>query len=322
MTAPPRFPLAAAPTPLQHATGLEEAFGAGPIWVKRDDLTGFAVAGNKARTLEYLLGDALAQGADTFVATGSPGSNFCAAAAVAARVAGLACEIVHSGGPPDPVPATLRLSRAAGATVTFEPSLARQQLDEAVGRHAARLREAGRRPYAVPRGGATPVGAVGCATAVGELTEQAEAAGLGSCTVVVATGSGTSQAGLLAGRASTAIPVRVIGASVSRPTETVRPHVHQLAGACAHLLGLPGPDASDVEVRDAVGPGFGIAAPEDRDSSRVALTTAGLLLDDTYGAKAMTVLRDLARHGHDEPLVFWHTGGVMGALAALDGSAT
>lgn len=320
MAGPDRFELAIRPTPLQRATRLEHALGGRPIWLKRDDLTGFGVAGNKARTLEFLIGDALAQGSDTVVVTGAPGSNFCAAAALAAAAAGLDCAVLHCGAEPVPAPTTLRLSRAAGARLYFEPALTREDLDRALDRFAEQLRADGRRPYPVPRGGATAVGAVGFALAAQELADQCRHAGLPGCTVVLPTGSGTSQAGLLAGRAGAAVPLRIVGASVSRPAATMRYDVLRLARDCARLLGGTDPELDDVDVRDAIGAGFGIAAAADRTSVEIALTATGLLLDDTYGAKAMTLLRQLADEA-GEPLVLWHTGGVSGALAAL-GSRT
>jgi D-cysteine desulfhydrase len=320
MPLPDRVPLAALPTPLVRATRLERALDSGPVWVKRDDLTGLAVSGNKARPLEFLLGDALACGADTFVATGAIGSNFCAAAAVAAQVARLDCVILHPGAEPDPEPTTVQLSRAAGASLRFDPTLNREDLDEAVHRLADELRADGRHPYAVPRGGATPVGTVGFAMAALELADQCDAHGVGPCTVVVAAGSGATYAGLLAGSAGNVLPLRLVGASVSRPVEDLRETVLELACAGADVLGSPHPYAADVELRDAVGPRFGVASSADRDSAALALATEGLLLDDTYTAKAMTVLRTLAAE-RPGPFVFWHTGGLTHALTALGRSS-
>lgn len=315
---PDPFRLAVLPTPLVRARGLEHALGAGPIWVKRDDLTGFAAAGNKARPLEYLLGDALARCADVLVATGAAGSNFCAAAAVAARVAGLDCALLHPGSEPATPPLTVRLSRAAGATLTFDPSLARAGLDDAVQQHADRLRVGGSRPYAVPRGGATALGAVGFARAAHELAAQCAELGLERCTVVLPTGSGGSQAGLVAGCADEGLPLRVVGASVSRPVAAMRARVLELACACARLLGTPQPREADVDVRDAIGDGFGHPSAADRHSALIALTSEGLLLDDTYTAKAMTVLRELVGEQHD-PIVFWHTSAGVKLGAHLTG---
>jgi D-cysteine desulfhydrase len=317
MTPPPRFVLAALPTPLVRATRLERAVGGGPIWIKRDDLTGFAMAGNKARPLEFLLGAAIERSADVFVVTGSPGSHFCAAAAVAARVAGLDCELLYAGAEPSPAPVTVELARAAGARVRFDATMTREDLDTAVYAHADRLRAAGRSPYPVPRGGATAVGAIGFAAAAGELAAQCADIGVGSGTVVLPTGSGATHAGLLAGATRYGLRLRIVGASVSRPVQQIRERVLTLAQGCARLLGSTEPCETDVEVRNVVGAGFGIASAADRHSAALAYASEGLLLDDTYPAKAMTLLRELAaeRGNSGGPLLFWHTGGLSAALS-------
>ena len=151
----PRARLALLPTPMVRAPRLERALGAGPIFLKRDDLTGFGLAGNKARTLEFLLGAAAAEGSDIFVAAGSPSSNFCAAAAMAARVMGMDCDLLFPGEAPAIPSANVELARAAGARLVFDVVETRDLLDDAVVEHARGLRAQGRRPYAVPRGGAT-----------------------------------------------------------------------------------------------------------------------------------------------------------------------
>jgi D-cysteine desulfhydrase len=307
-----RFPLAALPTPLTRAHRLERALGAAPIWIKRDDLTGFATAGTKVRPLEFLIGDAQASGATVVVATGSPSSNFCAVAALAARTAGLHCEVLYPGRRPAHPPYPVRLARAAGARLCFDPALTRDDLDAAVEAYAAKL---GRQAYPLPRGGATPLGALGCACAARELAAQLADQ---PATVVVATGSVGTQAGLVAGVVQFGLPFRVIGVSVSRPVLQARAQVLAVAQACARLLRSAEPTASDVDVRDGLGPGFGIPSDDDRQSAALALCHEGLLLDDTYTAKSMTLLRELARTGVDGALVFWHTGGVAAALQRGD----
>ena len=312
-----RVTLAMLPTPLVRAPGLERALGRGPIYVKRDDLTGFGISGNKVRPLELLIGDALAQGADVFVATGAASSNFCAAAALAARVVGLDCDLLFPGPSPTTPSVNIELARAAGARLCFDVVAARDELDEAVIAHADSLRSLGRRPYAVPRGGATAVGAMGFAYAAKELDEQCAAIGIAPEVVVVATGSGGTQAGLVAGTVGFALPWRVIGASVSRPADDMSDIVLRLSQGCAGGLGLAMPGVADIDVRDLIGPGFGIASTDDRLSARQALQSEGLLLDHYYGAKAMTLLRRLLESGFPTPVVFWHTGGVSAALTTL-----
>jgi 1-aminocyclopropane-1-carboxylate deaminase/D-cysteine desulfhydrase-like pyridoxal-dependent ACC family enzyme len=149
-----RTPLATLPTPLVRARRLERTLGAGPLYVKRDDLTGFGVAGNKARPLEFLLGAALAERSDVFVTGGSSHSNFCAAAAMAAAVVGIDCDLLFAGKPDHSV--NVELAEAAGARLLFDSGITRESVDKAVFEHAELLRVHGRQPYAVPRGGWNP----------------------------------------------------------------------------------------------------------------------------------------------------------------------
>jgi D-cysteine desulfhydrase len=311
----PRTHLATLPTPLVRARGLERVLDAGPIYLKRDDLTGFGIAGNKARALEFLLGDALADDADVLVVAGNQSSGFCAAAAMAASVVGLDCEVLLAGAKAEPATVTVALARAAGARVHFLTDTPREELDEAVGSHAERLRAEGRRPYGVPRGGASAVGALGYALAAREFSEQADVTA--PHTVVVAAGSGCTQAGLVAGQVGFGLSWHVVGAAVSRPAAATRDQVLHLARACAERLGLPRADPADVEVRDLRGPGFGTPSARDRESADLALRHEGLLLDHHYGSKAMTLLRDLLASGVPAPVVLLHTGGVAGALTDL-----
>jgi 1-aminocyclopropane-1-carboxylate deaminase/D-cysteine desulfhydrase-like pyridoxal-dependent ACC family enzyme len=313
----PRVLLATLPTPLVQAPRLESALSAGPIYIKRDDLIGFGTAGNKARALEFLLGDAIEHGADVLVTAGSPGSNFCAAAAMAARRAGVDCELLFAGPPPTAPVVNIELARASGARLNFDAAPSREQLDEAVLAYAETLKAVGRRPYAVPRGGATWVGAAGYAWAAQELAGQCEAAAISPALVVVATGSGATQAGLVAGQVGFGCPWRTLGASVSRPACDLSAQVLRLARQCASALSLTPATSADIEVRDCVGPGFGVASEEDRLSAHIALTHEALLLDDYYGAKALTLMRNVLADRCPTPVVFWHTGGVTAALFAL-----
>jgi len=311
---PPRFALALLPTPLQPAERLARALGSPPIHVKRDDLVGFALAGNKARKLEFLLADALGRGSDILVTGGGPGSNHCQAAAAAARVGGLDCWIVLYGEEPARTPANLRLARTFGAQIRFTGDPDRSSVDRVLGETAAELVEGGRRPYVVPRGGATPLGSVGYALAADELARQLTRGGVTPEVVVVATGSCGTQAGLVAGTVGAGRPWRIVGAAVSRPIEECRARVLELARGCAALLGLPPADDGDVEVRDARGPGYGVPSPEGRQAARLAAEQEGLLLDPTFTAKAMATLVDLVREGLGGPIVFVHTGGTASVL--------
>ncbi len=325
----PRVRLAVLPTPLVRARRLERALGCGPLLVKRDDLIGFGVAGNKTRPLELLLGAALAQGAEVFVTGGGPGSNFCPAAAQAARVAGLDCELVVWGDASSP---SLALARAAGARLLPTGRSVRAEVDERVAARVAELTAAGRPAYGVPRGGSTGLGAVGFALAAAELGAQlaaqqaaepvgqpmAEQAGP-PAVIVLPVGSGGSCAGLLAGLGRVGLDVPVVGVSVSRPPDEIEHRVHELARECAALFAAPAPPSPRLELVDARRPAFGVASDLERDRSALALHTEGWLLDETYGAKAFSVAVDRLRAGGPGPVLWWHTGGLLPALGSTTG---
>lgn len=311
---PPRFLLATLPTPLVRAERLERVLGGPPIWIKRDDLTGFALAGNKARKLEFTVGEAMARGCDVIVTGGGPGSNHCRGTAAAARAAGLACAVVMYGDEPQTGGANLAMIRWFGAVVRFTGDPDRGSVDPALERAAKELEADGRRPYLLPRGGATSVGCYGYALAALELAEQLDGAGVEPAAIVLATGSCGTQAGLLAGAAAIDRGWRVVGATVSRPPEECRDRVLELSTGCARLLGGPAPGPERVEIVDARGPGHGIPSDEGRRAARLAGEAEGMLLDPVFTAKAMGVLVALIEDGLDGPAVFVHTGGEVEAI--------
>jgi 1-aminocyclopropane-1-carboxylate deaminase/D-cysteine desulfhydrase-like pyridoxal-dependent ACC family enzyme len=318
-----RVRLAALPTPLILSPRLAEVVGVGALYVKRDDLTGFAFAGNKARPLEFLLAAALGEGADTLVTGGAPGSNFCAATAAAAARAGLRCELVIAGHPGPPGPA-LALARSWGAAVRWTGVPERDSVDAGLHAAAAELTAAGRRPYLMPRGGASGLGAVGYVLAAFEVREQLAAHGVDSARLVVATGSGGTLAGLVAGNVLAGRPLRLVGAAVSRPPDETARRVLGLAQECLRVLtgsGLPGvPDVEsvsgvgpdDVVVADARGPGHGMASPEGTAAAEQAMRTEGLMVDPVYTAKALALV---SRYAGDGNVAFWHTGGQLDVVA-------
>lgn len=315
VTPAPRTPLAVLPTPLVAAPRLAAALGLpGPLLVKRDDLTGFAVGGNKIRQLELLVGQALEEGADVLVAGGSVGSNFVAAAAVAAQRAGLRYVVVLAG----PAVAALTHPNLAAALAwgaqpywTGDPD--RASVDRMLPRVAAELAASGHRPYVTPRGGANATGAIGFRLAFDELLDQLRPGAVAG-TVVVATGSGGTLAGLVAGAVAHARPLTVVGVSVSRPVDQVAATVLRLAREVAAGRGEPAAEPGDVHLVDGRGPGHGIASTAGAAAAELALRTEGLVLDPVYTAKALAALPDAVGPG---PTVFWHTGGLFDAVAEL-----
>ena len=299
--------LAVLPTPLTEAPRLAAALGVAGLLVKRDDLTGFAVAGNKARQLGPLVADALAQRADVLVTGGTPGSNFIQGAAAAAAWAGLDCVLVLAGSAGAEHP-NLAAARAWGAAVRFTGDPDRTAVDDCLPVVAASLAAQGRRPYVVPRGGASPIGASGYRDAVDEVLVQLAGR---SPVVVVPTGSGGTLAGLVAGNVAHGRPLRLVGASVSRPPDEVAARVLELARSVAALRSEPAPADDDVEVVDARGPGHALPSREGSAAADLALRTEGLVLDPVYTAKALAVLPAVA----PGPALFWHTGGLLDAVA-------
>jgi 1-aminocyclopropane-1-carboxylate deaminase/D-cysteine desulfhydrase-like pyridoxal-dependent ACC family enzyme len=319
VTAPaqlPRTRLAVLPTPLVEAPALAEALRlAGPLYVKRDDLTGFAMAGNKARQLEMLVAEAVDRGADVLLTGGSVGSNFVAAAAAAAAYAGLRCELVIAG-PPRSGSAHPNLAAAMtwGAQVRFTDDLDRGSVDDLLPTVAREFRAAGATVQLVPRGGANAIGASGFRLAANELADQLKDRCATPAVVVVATGSGGTQAGLVAGAVALGRPFRVAGASVSRPAPEMAGRVLALAREVAARCGEPDPADSDVQVIEARGPGHGMASPEGAAAAAIALRAAGVVLDPVYSAKALAALPRLVGSA---PAVFWHTGGLADAIAEM-----
>ncbi len=304
---PPRLELAVLPTPLHLAPRLSEALGA-EVWFKRDDLTGLGLGGNKVRTLEYLLADAQAQGCDCLVTGAGPQSNWTMLAALASIRCGLDPFVVCYGDP-TPDQGNLLLHRRLGVTISWTGDPERPSVDGAMQALADRLRGQGRLPYVVPRGGATPLGSLGYLRASVELAGQLADAGVAPAQLWLATGSGGTTAGLVAGSALLATAYRVVGVTVSRPVPAIVEQVTGLATAAAGLLGLPLDVTADV--RDGwIGPGYGVSSPAGEQAADLVVRTEGVFLDPVFGAKAMAALVDAARSGAlTGPVVYLVSGG-------------
>jgi len=310
----PRLALAALPTPLQPLKRLSAALGGPEIWVKRDDLTGAGGGGNKVRKLEFLLADALAQKADVVVTGGAIQSNHVRQTAALCGALGLACEGVLNEplpgrGPEYTVSGNVFLTRLADATVHVIPNTA--DTAEYMKRVAQGSRAAGKRPYVIPVGGSTPLGAVGYANAAMELCEQMD----DFDTIVLATGSGGTQAGLLGGLALEGSEARVLGFSVGAPLERQRGKVLDILPGLAELLGVEVPEDAVIVDDQSVGPGYGVPTPEVKEALAMAASLEGLYLDPVYTGKSMAGLIRHARAGRfraGEKVVFLHTGGLPG----------
>jgi D-cysteine desulfhydrase len=319
---PPRFPLARGGTPLEPMPRTSEALGV-EILLKRDDLTGAELTGNKVRKLEFLIADARGAGADTVITCGGEQSNHCRATALAAARAGLSSVVVLRTDDPDrPPPATgnILLDRLAGARVRWisRPDWARR--DELMAQEADRVRAAGGTPYVIPEGGSNPLGSWGYIACARELVGDLAALPPRPTTIAFACGSGGTAAGLVAGAriyGFGARDVRVAAINVCDDRDYfTRVITRILAGIEARWsLGL-GDRTDDIDIVDGhVGLGYARSRPEELVTIRDACRRDGVVFDPVYTGKAFhgivtELARDHRRFG--DRIVFVHTGGIFG----------
>lgn len=320
----PRFPLAVLPTPLQRLRNLEAALGpnAPRIWMKRDDLTGLAFGGNKARKLEYLVEDARQQGATVLVSEGAEQSNHARMTAAAARVAGMRCVLVLNAGHSAGVAGNLLLDHVLGADVRVTPT--REERNALMASIGDELRAAGEAPYVIPTGGSVPLGAASYVAAVAETLEQLRAVGEAPSSLYFASGSLGTQAGLVVGARAFSAPFEVLGVAVLHPVEQLIERCAALASGTARLIGLdarftPG----DIRLDGAyIGEAYGLATPEGLEAIRLLAQTEAILLDPVYSGKAMAAMLAAiraGRHAADDSVLFLHTGGGPSLFAFGEG---
>ncbi len=322
-----RVDLVIAPTPLHLAPRLSGELGVRVLF-KRDDLTGAGLGGNKLRGLEFLIADALAQGCDSLVTGAGPQSNWTMLAALACLRHGIEPHVVcygsGTGQQAGQAEGNMRLHRWLGVDVRFTGAPERSSVDAGIAAVTAELRAAGRRPYPVPRGGATPLGALGYVRASVELAAQLAGLDEAPAGLWLATGSGGTQAGLVAGAALTGAPYQVTGVTVSRPAGECTGRVRELAAAAAALAGI-GAGLRAPDVRDGwIGPGYGTPSAAGQAAARLVAVTEGVFLDPVFGAKAMAALIAGCRAGRVRgPVVFLVSGGAPTLFAgdALAGDA-
>lgn len=316
----PRVSLCVLPTPLHRARRLEAALGpAAPrIWLKRDDLTGLALGGNKARKLEFLVADALASGATVLVSEGAVQSNHARMTAAAANAAGLGCVLVLDAANGDAVAGNLLLDRLLGAEVRIVPLP--EDRPATMSAVDAELRARGEVPYLVPTGGSVPMGALGYVTAAMELADQLAAMGERPVALYHATGSLGTQAGLVVGARAADASFAVHGIAVSHPADAKRERGADLANATAELAGIDARFTPDDMLVDGgfVGEAYGKRTPGCLEAIRLLAATEGVLLDPVYSGKAMAGLIAHVRDGRfspEESVVFLHTGGAPALFA-------
>ncbi|MEM7271323.1 MAG: D-cysteine desulfhydrase family protein [Pseudomonadota bacterium] len=319
----PKVDIVGSPTPLERAHRLSEDLDI-DLWIKRDDLAGVSMGGNKSRQLEYYLGAALNEGADTILITGAVQSNFVRTAAAAAARCSLSTIVqledrVETASSGYQTSGNVLLSEMLGAEVMRYPVGEDEAgADRALRTRADELREEGRKPFVIPLGlGNKPLGAFGYVDAAAEIITQAERP---FDVVVTPSGSGLTHTGLLAGFRALGDRTRIIGGCVRRSANAQAERIAVAAENLQAITNTPlnvGPD--DIELRDeALAPGYGYIGPLAAKAMRMAARREGLLLDPVYSAKSFATILSLKEQGALPPgarVLFVHTGGLAAIFA-------
>jgi D-cysteine desulfhydrase len=313
----PSLPLVGAPTLVEPMPRLSAVLGGGPrLYIKRDDAIPFGFGGNKIRKLALVAARAQQEQADTLITAGGVQSNHARATAAAAARLGMRAVLVANGSAQARKTANALLDDLLGAEVIYVES--REERVPRIQAVAERLRAEGRRPFAIPIGASTPLGALAFALGVAELVDQMQAPDI----IVHSTSSGGTQAGLVAGCRLLRLSTRVIGVSADDSSSSLEAQVGAIVSGVADLLNIdPATLArgTAIEVDDTfVGGGYGVPTDESREAIELAARTEAIFLDPTYTAKAMAALIAYVRRrklAEGQTVLFWHTGGQVGLFA-------
>jgi D-cysteine desulfhydrase family pyridoxal phosphate-dependent enzyme len=293
--------------------------GGGPrLFIKRDDVIPFGFGGNKVRKLALVAAKAQADGADTLITAGAVQSNHARVTAAAAAMLGMRSVLVVNGLPQARPTGNALLDKLLGAEVVYVQS--RDERSQTMHEIAGRLRQEGRRPFEIPIGASTPLGALAFALAMAELVEQMPAPSVPDV-IIHATSSGGTQAGLVTGCRLLGLSTRVIGISADESTAAMQAQVRAIMSGVADLLDVDRVMLARgaVEVDDQfVGAGYGISTEASREATELAARTEGVFLDPVYTAKAMAGLIAYVRQQRfpdRQTVLFWHTGGQPGLFA-------
>jgi D-cysteine desulfhydrase len=307
-----RIPLALLPTPLEPAMRLGKHLGVSRLLIKRDDLTGLAMGGNKARKLEYDFAEVVRQRCDVVLTVGGVQSNHARMTAAAARRLGLDVKLVLGGPDFTEYQGNLLLNTLLGAEVRFlKNNDQNEDLEAAMHEWVQELQQRGAKPYPIPIGGSTGRGALGYVRAMRELANQLDG---GPVQIVVPVGSCGTLAGAVLGAQLFLPGSRVVGISVSRTAIAIAAKTAEIMGESMKLLQLLHPPSKPgVEAYDSYFDEYGVATPDGLEAIRLTARLEGLLLDPVYTGKAMAGLIDLVKRNvldRSVPIVFIHTGGL------------
>ena len=322
----PRVPLAHLPTRLEFLERLTEQLGGPEIWVKRDDCTGLATGGNKTRKLEFSMGEALEQGADTIITVGAVQSNHVRQTAAAACKLGMRCEVLLEHRVSEPGNLYLNsgnvfLDRVFGANLRECDK--GTDFDTLMQEVAGEVRANGGIPYIIPGGASNPVGALGYVGCAEELLQQCEEQDVVFDHAVLASGSAGTHAGFAVGLRASGSDLPILGIGVNVPRDPQESKVWELAQATAAHIDRSGCVARSDIVADCdyIGPGYGEPTESMNEAVLMLARLEGLLFDPVYSGKALAGMIDYIRKGHfakGQKIVFLHTGGVAGLFAYAD----
>lgn len=331
---PHRLHLAQTPTPLQLLDRLSKELGGPRIWVKRDDLTGCAISGNKVRKLEFILAKAIEQGADTIITCGGVQSNHCRATAILGAQLGLKVHLILRGDEPtDKSLGNLFLDQLSGAEISYYPLSEYQYLSELFQQWEQHYIGSGNSPFSIPTGASNGTGAWGYIACAQELANDFQQHDISPSLIVCATGSGGTQAGLALGAELFQLGAPVLGIAVCDDEayfqKKVREDMKAWHSEYQHLLDLDKPDLDtfdigklNIHVNDRhIGPGYAVATPEVFSTIKHLAKTEGLILDPVYSGKAFHGLLEeikVGQYSNVQDIVFIHTGGIFGLLAQRD----
>jgi D-cysteine desulfhydrase len=319
-----KLSLSMGPTPLEHLSRMSVELGV-DVWVKRDDLTGATLSGNKVRKLEYLLADAEHKGADIILTCGGDQSNHCRATTIAARQRGLDSmvflRVIDPRNPP-PLSSNSLLDRMVGATVNFISRGEYTRRREIMAAAAEVLVAEGRRPYIIPEGGSNALGSLGYVDCVGEIAEQIVDPQRPT-TIVFAAGSGGTGAGLIAGVRSRKLPWRVVGVNVCDDRSYFVRAIGEIVEALVGEHGLWFEfDRESIEILEGfVGRGYALSRAEELIAMIALARKEGLVLDPVYTGKAwygMVETLKADRRAFGDRIIFLHTGGIYGLFPKTD----
>ena len=312
----PRVHLGILPTPLQKLENLSRMFGK-EIYLKRDDMTGVSLGGNKVRKLEFLLADALERGADTVMTTGGAQSNHAMLTAACANKLGMKTILLLKKRGVSDFLGNQILNRILGAEVEFIDTDHYSDIYEEMARRKAKLAEEGHIAYEIPVGGSTALGALGYVECFRETMEQCRALGFVPDRMCGVVGSGGTYAGLCAGADLYAPEVKVTGLAVENdPFERICRQLKMEIGGLLELDHIL--DDRNVDIHYNCGAGYGIPCPEDGEAVRFLARTEGVILDPVYTGKAFSLFLRMLKEGAfdaDERIVFLHSGGAGGVFA-------